>query len=91
MPTLTLGLAEVTSMLVNVDDDTVSPVEPVLLTPASVIAALIVVEPALMGVNSPLEPAALLMVATALPADFHVTWVVRSWVDASEKVPVAVN
>jgi len=79
-------------MLVKVDDDTVSPVDPVTLEPpARATVALIVVAPALRGVNNPWEPTALLMVATALPADFQVTWVVRSCVDISEKVPVAVN
>ena len=50
-----------------------------------------VVEPALMGVTRPLEPEALLMAAMVLFEDLQVTWVVRSWVDASEKFPVAVN
>ena len=34
---------------------------------------------------------ALLMVATLVVAEAHVTWLVRFWVELSEKVPVAVN
>ena len=36
------------------------------------------------------SPAALI-VATEVVADAQVTWPVRSWVELSEKVPVAVN
>jgi hypothetical protein len=88
-PTATLGLAGVITIPVSAADDTVSAVDPV--TPALTKVALTVVEPALMGVARPLEPKALLMDAMVLFEDFQVTWVVRSWVDLSEKVPVAVN
>ncbi len=89
-PTLTFGLAGVISILVTVDDDTVSPVVPVTVTPAFTNVVLMAVEPDFMGVARPFEPEALLMAATVLFEDFHVTWVVRSWVELSEKIPVAV-
>jgi hypothetical protein len=38
---------------------------------------------------TPLDPAALEMVATAGVAEFHVTDVVKVWDEPSEKVPVA--
>ena len=46
--------------------------------------AVIVVEPAATEVANPLEPAALLMVATAVVIDFQVTDVVRFCVELSE-------
>ena len=75
-------------MLISVADDTVTVVDPVTLVAACV--ALIVAVPPFTGVTSPLEPDALLMVAMDLFADFQVTWVVRSWLEPSEKLPVAV-
>ena len=54
-------------------------------------AAVIVVEPAVAAVAIPLDPAALLMVATAVTDEVQVTDVVRFCVLLSEKVPVAVN
>jgi hypothetical protein len=69
-----LALAGVTSMLVSVSDETVSPVDPVTLVPASVSVALIVIgPPALIGVTSPLEPVVLLTVAMVLLEDRQVT------------------
>lgn len=59
---------------VSLADDTVSPVDWVI--PSNV--ALIVVEPALIGVARPLEPDALLMVAVVLLEDLQVTREVRS-------------
>jgi hypothetical protein len=53
--------------------------------------AVIVVEPTLMAVANPLEPAALLIEATASSDEFQVTCVVRSCVEPSEYLPVAVN
>lgn len=50
-----------------------------------------VVDPAVTDVALPLEPAALLMLATAAVDEFQVTAVVRSCVELLEYVPVAVN
>jgi hypothetical protein len=52
--------------------------------------AVIVVVPAATAVTNPLEPAALLMVATPVLDEFQVTVVVRFCVELSEYVPVAV-
>ena len=54
-------------------------------------AAEMVVEPVLTEVARPLEPAALLMVATDPADELQVTWDVRSCTELSEKIPVAVN
>jgi len=54
-------------------------------------AAVIVAVPAATGVTCPLEPAALLIVATDAFDELHVTDVVMSCVLLSEKVPVAVS
>ena len=53
--------------------------------------ALIVVMPTAFAVASPLEPAALLMVAEAMCEGVQVTDDVRSCVVASVYVPVAIN
>ena len=53
--------------------------------------AVIVVLPAPNEVATPLEPAALLMVATAAFEDVQVMDAVRSRVVKSEYVPVAIN
>jgi hypothetical protein len=53
--------------------------------------AVIVVEPTVSAVASPLEPAALLIVATGKDEELHVTNDVIFSVVKSEKVPVAVN
>ena len=66
---------------------TVSVVEPT--TPFS--CARIWVVPYARPVAIPCEPLAFEMVATPWFADDHVTEVVRSKCDASEKVPVAIN
>jgi hypothetical protein len=68
-----LGLAGVTVMDTSVAAVTVSVVDPDILPDV----AVIVVEPAATEVASPLEPAALLMVATPAVDDFQVTPVVR--------------
>ena len=78
-----LGLAGVTAIDCSTAGLTVSTVEPV--TPPSV--ALIVEVPVATPVASP----AAVIVATAGVAEAHVTWLVRSCVVLSEKVPVAVN
>ena len=53
--------------------------------------AVIVVEPPAKAVANPLDPAALLILATDAVDEFHVTDVVRFCVELSEYVPVAVN
>src|SRR6266567_4036656 len=53
--------------------------------------AVIVVVPAPTEAASPFAPCVLLMVATAVAEEPHVTSVVRFCVVLSEKVPVAVN
>jgi hypothetical protein len=82
-----LGLDGVTAIDTRVAGVTVSVVEPETLPDA----AVIVVEPAVTEVASPLEPAALLIVATPVDDVLHVTEVDRSCVVLSEYVPVAVK
>src|SRR5207247_9688111 len=53
--------------------------------------AVIVVVPAATDVARPCDPPALLIVATAVLDELQATWVVRSCVVLSLKVPVAVN
>lgn len=55
------------------------------------IVDVITVVPDATPVARPLEPSALLMLATAVADDIHVTAVVRSCFELSEKVPVAEN
>src|SRR5271157_219374 len=78
-----LGLAGVTAIDCKTAALTVSTVEPVM--PSSV--ALIVDVPVATAVASP----PLVIVATEVVAEAQVTWLVRSSVELSEKVPVAVN
>lgn len=82
-----LELVGVTAMDTSVVEVTVSAVDPDMLPDV----AVIVVEPATAVVANPLDPAALLMAATAAADEFQVTSVVRSCVVLSENVPVAVN
>jgi hypothetical protein len=82
-----LGLAGFTAMDSSVAEVTVSEVEPDMPPDA----AEIVVEPAAAKVANPLEPAALLMAATAAVDELQVTVIVRSCVVLSENVPVATN
>src|SRR2546425_6840954 len=53
--------------------------------------AVIVVVPAATDVARPFDPLALLIVATPGLDELQVTWVVRSCIVLSQKVPVAVN
>jgi hypothetical protein len=57
----------------------------------SPLVAVMVADPAARAVAWPFVPAALLMAATEVVDELQVTEAVRSWVLASEKVPVAVN
>ena len=75
-----LGLGGITAMDTSVAAVTVKLVEPV--TAPSV--AVILVKPGLAALASPLEPAALLMVAIAGADDVQVTVVVRFCVVLSE-------
>ena len=82
-----LGLVGVTAI-----DDSVAAVTVRVVVPETVPrVAVIVVEPTATDVASPLEPAALLIVATDPAEELHVTTNVISCVVASEKVPVAIN
>src|SRR2546427_13126807 len=82
-----LGFVGVTAIEERVAFVTVSVVFPE--TPPKV--AVIVVVPVATDVAKPCEPPALLIVATPVLDELHVTWVVRSCVVLSLKVPVAVN
>jgi hypothetical protein len=87
VPRAMLGLAGVIAMDTSVAAVTVSVVDPDMLPSV----AVIVVEPGVSDVARPLEPPALLMVATPAVNEFQVTDVVRFCVVPSEYVPVAVN
>lgn len=68
---------------------TVSVEEPEMLVPGYV-AVMFVVPPS-TEVAKPREPSALLIVATPVPDEFHVTFSVISWVVLSVNVPLALN
>jgi len=87
VPKAMLGLVGVSAMETSVAGVTVSVAVPETLPDV----AVIVDEPAATDVALPLEPAVLLMAATAAVDEFHITVVVRSCVVLSEYVPVAVN
>ena len=80
-------MAGVTAMDTSVAELTVRAVEPEMLPEVAVIVAV----PAATGVASPKEPVVLLIVATNVFDELHVTDVVIFCVLLSEKVPVAVN
>lgn len=82
-----LGFTGVTPIDTRVAALTVSVVEPDTLASA----AVIVVEPGLTALPSPLEPALLLTDATPVAEELQVTEVVRSWVELSVYTPVALN
>mgnify|MGYP001573491007 CR=1 FL=1 len=75
-----LGLLGVTWIEESVAEDTVS----VVLPKTDPRVAVIEAEPAATGVASPLEPAALLIVANAVFDELQVTDAVKSWVELSE-------
>ena len=81
------GSAGVTAMDTSVAEVIVSVVEP-LMAP---FVAVIVLVPVVALEARPLEPLVLLILATDLVEELHVTDVVRSCVVASVYVPVAVN
>jgi len=80
VPSTMLGLVGVTDMDTSVAGVTVSVVDPDILPDV----AVIVVEPTATDVAKPLEPAALLMVATLPVNEPQVTAVVRFCVVLSE-------
>jgi hypothetical protein len=80
-------LAGVTVIDASVAEVTVSVVEPEMVPDA----ALMVAVPAVRAEADPLEPAALLTVATAALDELQVADAVRSWVELSAYLPVAVN
>ena len=82
-----LGLVGVTAMDTSVAGVTVSVVVPDILPDV----AVIVVEPAATEVANPLDPAALLIAATAALDEFQVATIVKFCVEPFEYVPVAVN
>src|SRR5207247_367042 len=87
VPFVRVGVAGVTVIVDRVAAVTVSVVLPE--TPPKV--AVIVVVPAATDVAKPFEPPALLIVTTAAAEGLQATWVVRTCVVLSLKVPVAVN
>src|SRR5436190_1956032 len=87
-PSGRLGLAGVTAIVDRVAVVTVSVVFPEM--PPKV-AVIVMGPPAATDVANPCDPAALLIVATPVADELQVTWVVRSCVVLSLKVPVAVN
>ncbi len=74
-----LGLAGVTAIDTRLAAVTVSVVLPEMLP----LVAEMVVLPTATELARPCEPAALLMVATAVVPEAQVTWVVRFWVELS--------
>ncbi len=87
VPRATRGLVGVTAMDLSVAELTIRVVEPEMLPEVAVMVAV----PAATDVACPLEPAALLIVATDAADELQVTDVVMSCVLLSEKVPVAEN
>jgi len=86
-PSGTVELVGVTAMDTSVAAVTVSGAEPDTLPKI----ALTVVEPCPAAVANPFDPAALLMVATAVEDEAHATCEVRFCVEPSLYVPIAVN
>ena len=87
MPSAMLGFVGDTWIETSVAEVTVSKVPPE--TPSAV--AVMVVEPAPAAVARPLDPAMLLTGATEVDDELQVTDEVRSWLELSEKTPVAAN
>ena len=80
VPSAVLGLTGVTAMETSVGGVTVSVVEPDKLPEV----AVIIVEPAATEEASPLEPRVLLIAATDVDDELHVTDPVRFCVELSE-------
>src|SRR6266704_2530973 len=88
VPFAMLGFVGVTAIEVRVAAVTVSVVFP---KTSPKVAVIVMGPPAATDVARPCDPPALLIVATAVLDELQVTWVVRSCVVLSLKVPVAVN
>jgi hypothetical protein len=82
-----LGSVGITAIDTSVAAVTVSVVKPDMLPEPAVIVEV----PGTVVVASPCEPFALLMVATDVDDEIHVTDIVKSCVVLSVYVPVAVN
>ena len=80
-------MSGVTAIETSVADVTVSLAEPETFPDVAVMIVL----PAATDATIPLEPAALLIVATDVARELHVTDPVRSCVELSVNVPIAVN
>ena len=87
VPFAMVGSAGVTSMDTSVAAVTVSVVEPEIASEV----AVIVVGPAVLALARPSVPRTFEIVATASSDDDQVTAAVRSWVEESVYVPIAVN
>jgi hypothetical protein len=87
VPSAMLGSVGVTVRDTSIGGVTVSVIEADILPDV----AVIVVRPIAAGVARPLEPAALLMAATAEEEELQLTDAVRSCVVLSENVPTASN
>ena len=90
VPLAMLGFGGVTPM-----DDSVAAVTVRVAVPAfpetKSVAVIVMGPPTVNAVASPLEPAALLIVATAASEELQVTDEVRSCVVKSEYIPVAIK
>ena len=82
-PALT-GVTAMDTRVAEVTDKLALPETPLL-------AAVTVAVPAARALARPWLPALLLMVAVAVFDELQVTLVVRSWVEVSENVPMALN
>jgi hypothetical protein len=82
-----LGFTGAITMAVSVAGVTVTTVEPEMLPDA----ALMVAVPTVRAAAAPFVPAVLLTVATAALDELQVAEAVRSWVELSEYIAVAVN
>jgi len=89
VPRETLAAPGLTVIDISVSSVTFSVAVPVF--PETGSTAVIVVSPAANEMANPLEPAALLTVATAMSEDVHVTDDVKSCVVRFKYIPVAVN
>jgi hypothetical protein len=87
VPAAMLGFVGATWIDTSVAEVTVSVVLPKIVPEV----AVIVVGPAATAVARPLEPTALLTVATVVDEELQTADAVRSWNELSEKIPVAVN
>ena len=81
VPRAMLGVGGVTAIETSMAADTVRVIDGEVMPPNAAVIALV---PVATEVAIPLEPVALLIVATDVVADAQVTWVLKSWVELSE-------